>query len=41
MRFEKTREKGVKHWATKKESDGTLDEYVKSHKEPPSLEDVG
>jgi hypothetical protein len=40
MRFEKTREKGVKHWATKKESEGTLDEYVKSYKEPPSLEEI-
>jgi len=39
MRFEKTREKGVKHWATKKESEGTLDEYVSSHKNPLSLEE--
>ena len=40
MRFEKTREKGVKHWATKKESEGTLDDYIQSHKAPPSLEEI-
>ncbi|HET6420630.1 MAG TPA: hypothetical protein VFG19_10765 [Geobacteraceae bacterium] len=41
MRFEKTREKGVSHWASKKESEGTLDAYIKSHKEPPALDDIG
>ncbi len=41
MRFEKTRDNGVSHWAAKKESEGKLDDYIKSHKEPPSLEDVG
>jgi hypothetical protein len=40
MRFEQTREKGVKHWAAKKESGGKLDEYISAHKEPPALEDV-
>ncbi len=40
MRFEKTREKGVSHWASKKESEGKLDDYIKSHKEPPALEDI-
>lgn len=37
MRFEKVREKGVKHWATRKESEGKLDPYIQSHKEPPPL----
>ncbi len=37
MRFERTREKGVKHWATKKERDGNLDEYIRTHKDPPTL----
>jgi hypothetical protein len=41
MRFEKTREKGVSHWASRKESEGTLDDYIKSHKEPPALEEIG
>jgi hypothetical protein len=41
MRFEKTREKGVSHWASRKESKGTLDDYIKSHKEPPALEEIG
>jgi hypothetical protein len=40
MRFEKKREKGVKHWATKKEGEGTLEEYVRSHKTTPSLDDI-
>ncbi len=40
MKFEKTREKGVSHWASKKESEGKLDDYIKSHKEPPALEDL-
>ncbi len=38
MRFEKERESGVRYWAGKKESEGKLEEYIKSHKEPPSLE---
>ncbi len=41
MRFEKTREKGVRHWAEKKESEGRLDDYIKAHKQPPELENVG
>ena len=40
MRFERTREKGVKHWAAKKESEGKLDEYIRTHKDPPPLEEV-
>ncbi len=41
MRFEKQREKGVSHWASKKESEGTLDGYIKSHREPPALRENG
>ncbi len=41
MRFEKTREKGVRHWAEKKESEGRLDDYIKAHKQPPALENIG
>lgn len=41
MRFEKTREKGVRHWAEKKESEGRLEDYIKAHKQPPALEDIG
>lgn len=40
MKFEKTREKGVSHWASRKESEGRLDDYIKSHREPPSLGEV-
>ncbi len=41
MKFEKTREKGVSHWASKKESEGTLNEYISLHKEPPALDEIG
>jgi hypothetical protein len=40
MRFERTREKGVKHWAAKKEREGKLDEYIRTHKDPPPLEEL-
>jgi hypothetical protein len=39
MRFEQARGKGVRHWAEKKESEGKLDEYISSHKNPPSLDE--
>lgn len=38
MRFEQVRGKGVRHWAEKKESEGKLDEYISSNKNPPPLE---
>jgi hypothetical protein len=41
MRFEKAREKGVRHWAEKKKSEGRLDDYIKAHKQPPELGDIG
>jgi hypothetical protein len=40
MSFERTRDKGVKHWAEKKKSEGSLDEYISSHKNPPPLEEI-
>jgi hypothetical protein len=40
MRFEQFREKGVKHWAAKKEINGSLDAYINAHKEPPALEEI-
>jgi hypothetical protein len=40
MRFEKERDKGVRHWAEKKESEGKLEKYIDDHKEPPSLDRV-
>jgi hypothetical protein len=39
MRFEQVRGKGVRHWAEKKENEGKLDEYISSHKNPPSLDE--
>ncbi len=38
MIFERERDKGVRHWAEKKESEGKLAKYIEEHKEPPALD---